>query len=123
MPRKRFVPSRSKILPEAPFANAEAAWFWFMRSQKLRWEGAVINDRTVTEMRPCDPDDIYRAVKELHRSGSIRQAHVQTLHRFGVLDRPPDLRCPEEVLAHRLWDEALDKLTSVLRRKEIVEWT
>ncbi len=94
-----------------------------MRSQKLRWEGGSIGDKSVNEMRPCDPDDIYRAVKQLFSGGHIHRAHVQVLHRFGVLDRSPDFRCPEEIIAHRLWEEALDKMTSILRKKEIVEWT
>jgi hypothetical protein len=121
MPRKRFVPSRSRVLPEAPFATAEAAWFWFMLTQKLRWEGAELDDRPAGHSRPCEPDDIYRAVKHLAREGDLGRRHLRALHRFGVLDRPPDPRCSDEAMDCRHWDEALERLAALLKEKGIVE--
>lgn len=121
MPRTRFVPRRQPIMPEAPFADAETAWFWFMRCQKARWDGARFERGLAQEVRPCEPDDIYRCARRLVVEGKLQSRHFEVLARFGVLDRPPDSRRPDEVGAHRLWDEALDKLSTVLRRKGIVE--
>jgi len=40
---------------------------------------------------------------------------------YGLYERPPDPRCRKEQNAFHLWDEALDRLTTVLRQKGIVE--
>lgn len=115
------MPSRSRVLPEAPFATAEAAWFWFMLTQKLRWEGGEFDDRPARHARPCEPDDIYRAVKHLAGEGDLGRRHLRALHRFGVLDRPPDPRCADEAADCRYWDEALERLAARLKDKGIVE--
>ena len=91
-----------------------------MRCQKARLDGARFERGLNRDVRPCEPDDIYRVVKALFRSGRIRSVNLGVLHRFGVLDRPPDPRCNEELLAARHWQEALIQLTSILRDKGIV---
>jgi hypothetical protein len=47
--------------------------------------------------------------------------HIKVLASYGAGLSPPDPRLREQERAHRLWDEALDRLTTVLRRKGIVE--
>lgn len=120
MQQKKYVQKPLPVYPVTPFNNAEEAWFWYVRCQRLRDMGATLRDRTVTSARPCDPDDLYRAVITLARTGRIGRSHLGVLRRFGIEDRPPDPRCSEEQGAARLWDEALDRLTTVLRQKGIV---
>lgn len=120
MPRFRYVPKTVPEVPCAPFADAAEAWFWFVRCHRLRRDGARLSDGPGDTTRPCDPDDIYRAVAGLVRRGRIGRRHLGVLSRFGLRESPPDPRCGDEVQAARLWTESLDRLTTVLRRKAIV---
>ncbi|MFO1129307.1 MAG: hypothetical protein U1E66_12845 [Rhodospirillales bacterium] len=106
-------------LPGAPFDNAEQAWFWFVRCQMVRRDGARF-PATGSLHRPCDPDDIYVAVVALQRRAILHANHLSTLGRYGVRGNPPDPRCREEAAAAKLWNEALDRLTTVLRDKGII---
>jgi hypothetical protein len=108
-------------MPQHPFASSEEAWFWFVRCQHVRREGARLQALSSSFSRPCDPDDIYRAVVALQRRGLIRAAHLRVLENFGLMGRSPDRRCPEEAPAFQLWAEALDRLTTILRGKGVVE--
>ncbi|WP_316978376.1 hypothetical protein [Shumkonia mesophila] len=120
MPRFRYVPKILSRASSVPFANAEEAWFWFVRCHRVRREGARLSGGPVDTVRPCDPDDIYRAVRHLARTGRIGQGHLRVLAHFGLRETPPDARSPEEIQAARLWTESLDRLTTVLRGKAIV---
>ena len=121
MQRKRYVPRTMPCIAGVPFTSAEEAWFWFMRCQRARLDGARFLEGEGLVTRPCEPDDLYRALKSLLRRRLIRGEHVKILTRFGWNDRPPDPRCRDEERPYRLWDEALDRLTTILRKKEIVE--
>lgn len=121
MRRTRYVPRTVPLRPTAPFASAEEAWFWFARCQRLRREGGRLEADAATVARPCDPDDVCRAALGLRRVGVIRNRHLAVLARFGLGERPPDGRRRDEADAARLWDEALDRMTTVLRAKGIVE--
>jgi hypothetical protein len=57
----------------------------------------------------------------LARRGLIGSQHLVVLGTYGLHERPPDPRCLNEQNAFQLWDEALDRLTTVLRQKGIVE--
>ena len=57
----------------------------------------------------------------LARGGLINSQHLAILGIFGLQERPPDPRRRDQQRAFRLWDEALDRLTTVLRQKGIVE--
>ncbi len=106
--------------PCIPFHTAEEAWFWFVRCQQMRRHGARFTDSVSTITRPCDPDDIYRAAMQLARRGILSDSHLLTLGRFGLVGRPPDARCGDEETDSRLWGEAIDRLETVLRAKQIV---
>jgi hypothetical protein len=67
MPRHRFIPRSYYDTPTAPFVNAEEAWFWFIRCQKARADGARFEANVANKVIPCDPDDLYRAVKLFER--------------------------------------------------------
>ena len=121
MSQKRFMPrGYNAALPSSPFANAEEAWFWFVRCQEARRQGARCASAAGAFQRPCDPDDIYRAVLALLRGGRIRQAHLHVLGRFGLLGRPPDRRCGDERPLAPLWEEALDRLATILGDKGLL---
>ncbi|MFO1152108.1 MAG: hypothetical protein U1E42_00380 [Rhodospirillales bacterium] len=107
------------VSPSAPFDSAEQAWFWFVRCQVVRRDGARLSPGGNMH-RPCDPDDIYVALMNLQRRAVLRPSHLNILGRFGLEGRPPDPRCREETTAAKLWDEALDRLTTVLRDKGII---
>jgi len=121
MPKKRFVPHVLPDCPERLFPDAMTAWFWFIRCQKARWDGAQFERDMASEVRPCEPDDIYRCARRLVTTGKMQPHHLEVLLRFGVLDRPPDPNFAAEFRAYRMWDEALDSMTGILRAKGIVE--
>ena len=120
MPRFRFVPRPQGAAPVKPFADAEEAWFWFARAAKARRDGARFTGGPGSWQRPCDPDDIRRALVALYRRGTVNAIHVATLVRFGAAERPPDIRCEEEIAFVAPWDEALDRLAPPLKEKGIV---
>ncbi len=121
MSSKRHIPNPVYELSTTPFSSAEEAWFWFVRCQRVRRDGARFSGSSGGIRRPCDPDDLYRAAISLSRQGIIRSQHLSVLGRYGLQERPPDPRYRHEQSAFKLWDEALDRLTSVLRQKGIVE--
>ena len=116
----RYVPKSFADIPGTAFGSAEEAWFWFVRCNQVRREGAQLAQGMGQFARPCDADDIYRAVMALARRGVLAGKHLAVLGKFGIAGRPPDARRADETTAARLWDEALDRLTTVLRGKGIV---
>jgi len=113
---KRPIPIKHVI----EFLDAEEAWFWYVRSERARREGARLTETASSHTRPCEPDDIYRAVMRLHRRRVITGEHLQALASFGWRNCPPDSRVREEERSHVLWDDALDRLTTELKSKGIV---
>jgi len=118
--RTRFAHSPMPVSDILPFCSGEEAWFWFIRCQQLRNEGGRPTTASNTPVRPCDPDDIYCAVRSLHQQRFLTAAHLRTLSQYGLAERSPDPRCSEEVRSARLWEEALVHLEQDLRHKGIV---
>jgi hypothetical protein len=116
----RYVPKSFADVPGTAFESAEEAWFWFVRCHQVRREGAQLAEGRGQFARPCDADDIYRAAMTLARQGILVRTHLAVLGKFGLAGRPPDIRRLDEAHAARLWDEALDRLTTILRGKGIV---
>jgi len=119
--KRRTVKPPTSLAASEPFQSVEEAWFWFVRCQKARDQGARFERGMELFARPCDPDDIYRAVKTLTRQKLINRSHIRVLHRYGNLERAPDPRDWDEERCHVLWDQALDRLSTVLRSKDIVQ--
>ena len=120
MSKKRRV---QKPMPEKhviEFLDAEEAWFWFVRSERARREGARLTEEASDNTRPCEPDDIYRAVMRLYRRRVISGEHLKVLAEYGWRECPPDPRAREQERAHLLWDDALDRLTTELKTKGIM---
>ena len=120
MPRFVYAARPMREILPTPFASAEEAWFWYVRCQKIRRDGARLETGSGGWHRPCDPDDIYRALLALRRAGALADGHWRALARFGALERPPDARVEEERVFVAPWDEALERLAAPLRRKGIV---
>ncbi len=121
MSRIRYTPKAFYDLGTVPFIDAEDAWFWYSRCQILRNHGVKLGDMPNSMTRPCSPDDIHIAVTGLLRRQIIGNEHMRVLCVYGIRESPPDPRSRDEERPARLWDEALDRLTTVLRPKGIVE--
>ncbi len=120
MPKPRRSAKPLPVKTAVPFLDAEEAWFWFMRCERVRREGArLAADEALTD-RPCEPDDIYRAVMGLFRRRLIGNEHLKVLAEFGWREAPPDPRVREEERPLSLWEDALDRLTTDLKAKGIV---
>ncbi len=117
----RYTCTPMPVTDVALFISGEEAWFWFIRCQIIRYQGIQRTSVMGALARPCDPDDIYRAVVRLHKQHHLSAAHLRTLSQFGLAERPPDIRCPEEATAARLWDEAIHCLEAYLCEKGIVD--
>ncbi len=119
MKRQRYVPHPQPVADQQPFDTAEEAWFWFMRAQAARRDGRRF-DGGGGMVRPCEADDVYLVARNLVRVGVLKVLHLRTLLDFGARDRAPDGRLRAEQAAARLWDEALDRMSTILRRKGIL---
>ncbi|MBB4266114.1 hypothetical protein [Roseospira visakhapatnamensis] len=118
--RTRHAPRPMADRPTAPFDSAESAWFWYQRARLNRAEGARLRADPLSMARPCDPDDIVRAVTRLARARTLQGHHLRVLDRHGRRLTPPDGRLPEEAADATIWHEALDHLAAPLRSKGIV---
>ncbi len=56
MARCRYIQKKQSQAPSIPFFDAEEAWFWFMRSQRARLEGAKMRsgEADVLQASGCD---------------------------------------------------------------------
>lgn len=103
------------------FGSAEEVWFWYVRCQKARVDGARFQKSAGETIRPCDPDDVYRVVNGLAKRRALTRGHLAVLNIYGNFERPPDPRCHEEERPFQLWDEALERIEVVLKSKDIVQ--
>ena len=103
-----------------PFDNAEDAWFWAMSCLIAREDGARFVAGLALRERPCSPDDLIVSAERMGVSGRLGPTHLRVLAGYGRRLLAPDGRARHEAKAARLWDEALDLLTTVWRRKGIV---
>lgn len=116
----KFAPRPLSERQARPFDCAEEAWLWFSRCQLARIEGVRFVADSGVVARPCDPDDIYRAVDRLVRGQVLAAAHVSVLGRFGCRLAAPDLGVGDAPSDVRLWQEALVRLEGELRQRGIV---
>ena len=121
MTKQCLAPRRLPVVPEIPFASTIDAWFWYIRSERLRRDGAKLGGAMAAEQRPCEPDDINRAVISLYRKKIIGQEHLKVLATYGWNDSSPDPRLSNEAHAAFLWDDAFRHLDVELKAKGIVE--
>lgn len=103
-----------------PFDNAEEAWFWAMGCLVAREDGARFVAGLGLRERPCLPDDLIVSAERMGAAGRLNPSHLQVLAGYGRRLLAPDSRARSEQGAARLWNEALDLLSTVWRRKGIV---
>jgi hypothetical protein len=103
-----------------PFRSADEAWFWTMAALIARQEGARIVAGAGTVQRPCEPDDVVKALDRLYRQRRIDLQHARIMRIWGERGCAPDARVPAERGDARLWREAMDRLEWPLRVKGIV---
>ncbi len=70
--------------------------------------------------RSFDPDDVVRCLDQLYRHRRIDVSHARILRIWGERQTPPDRRYEGEAADHRIWTEAIARLTAPLRAKGIV---
>jgi hypothetical protein len=107
-----------------PFDDAAQSWVWTVASLAAR-HGAGLGRGTqggqggVRIARPCDPDDVIRALDLLYRRGGIGPTHARVLRRWGerFTVPAPGGTSAEDAL---LWSEAMAQLDGVLRPKGIL---
>lgn len=103
-----------------PFNNAEEAWFWFIKAQQARNEGARIQAGLSLTQRPCEPADILKILDRLYRNRMVLRDHLLVLRYYGRLQMAPDPHRVKEARAATIWHEAISKLEPVLIRKGII---
>jgi len=103
-----------------PFDTAEEAWLWYSSCQIARNEGVRVRADLGQVRRPCDPDDVYRAVIALYRRRRLADRHLAVLGRFGIRLAAPDPWAGDAPGEAALWAEALDRLATILKGKGIV---
>lgn len=104
-----------------PFDSAEEAWFWFIQAQAARDDGARFSAGAGSIQRPCEPIDILKVVDRLYRQRRLLMDHLLVLRHYGRRLMAPDVRRVKEARAHKLWSEALERMTPLFERKGIIQ--
>ena len=104
----------------APFADAEAAWFWTASCLRARQDAAIIAGARVSSPGPCHPDDVVKCLDALYRQRRVELLHVRILRIWGWRGVAPNPAWPRERCDWRLWREALGRLEWPLRVRGIV---
>ncbi len=104
-----------------PFQSAEEAWFWYVAAMQARLDGARIVAGLGREIRPCEPVDIYKAIERLYRNRRLQMDHIKILRHYGVRGIAPDHTRIREMLASKIWREAMDRIELTLQQKGIVK--
>lgn len=121
MKKPKFAHKRQSIAQGEPFSSAEEAWLWAMHCLVAREDGArFVAGLSLTE-RPCAPDDLIVTAERLGADGRLKPNHLKVLAAYGRRLLAPDGRVRGEEWAARMWDEALDRLSTVWRRKGLVD--
>ncbi len=102
------------------FDSVEDAWFWFIQANDARQDGARIAANLGVYKRPCEPSDILKILERLRRHRRLDMHHFRVLRHYGERMVAPDKTRSREVLAARLWAEAMDVLNDVFIAKDIV---
>jgi hypothetical protein len=102
------------------FYSAEEAWFWFIAAHQAGRDGARIRANEGVYKRPCEPSDILKICERLHRHRRLDMNHFRVMKHYGMRMVAPDDTHAREMLASRLWCEAMEILEEVLIAKDIV---
>lgn len=119
--KQKYTPKTCAEAQSVPFESAEEAWFWFIRAQEAKNDGARFISGQGLIPRPCEPVDILRVLDQLYRQRRLLRDHLLVLRHYGRRDMAPDPRRVKEVRAYEIWIQALGRLEPVLERKGIVQ--
>lgn len=104
-----------------PFYDAVEAWFWFIKAQEARNDGARYTAGMSLTPRPCEPSDFLKILDRLYRNRILLRDHFLVLRHYGRRQLAPDNRRAKEAIAYKLWCEAFDKIEPILIQKKIVQ--
>ncbi len=116
----RLTPVVRPLPGTIPFADAAEAWFWTLNALAARHGGSNSGGGGRGLPRPCDPDDVIRALDLLHRRGGIGLDHARVLRHWGERGVVPNPASPRQRAEAALWAEAMERLEGLLRAKGIV---
>lgn len=116
-----YPPGASYLAHTVPFSSVEEAWFWFIKAQQARNDGARVTVGQGLVPRPCEPVDILNVLDRLYRNRRLLIDHLKVLRHYGCRMMPPDQSRVKEMRAHTIWQEAMERLEPVLIRKGIVQ--
>jgi hypothetical protein len=117
---RTYSPKPIPDIDSVPFESAAETWFWFIKAQEAKNEGARITSGLSLAPRPCEPTDILKILDGLYRNRRLVRDHLLVLRHYGRRQMSPDARRIKEVRAHKLWKEALERMEPILVRKGIV---
>jgi len=104
-----------------PFIDAVEAWFWFIKAQEARNDGARYTSGLSLYPRPCEPSDILKILDRLYRNRILLRDHLLVLRHYGRRQLAPDYLRVKESIASKLWVEAFEKIEPILIEKNIVQ--
>lgn len=119
--KQKYTPYKIKDSEAVPFDSAQEAWFWFVRAQQAKNDGARFAAGLGNTERPCEPIDILRILDRLYRNRLLLRDHLLVLRHYGRRELSPDPRRIKEARAYKLWIEALERMEPILERKGIIQ--
>ncbi len=111
---------KNKIPNTVPFNDAVEAWFWFIKAQEARNDGARYVSGLSLLPRPCEPSDFLKILDRLYRNRILLRDHLLVLRHYGRRQLPPDTKRVKEAIAYKLWVEAFEKIEPILMEKKII---
>lgn len=110
--------SQRTLPPPRPFPSVEAELRWSIEELSRRQGGRsfVVREHN----RPCEPDDITRALDRLWNEGKVSRAQIECLGRYIEKGRAPNEAVRGELMDFALWRHAIAQLGIVLRAQGIV---
>ncbi|MCB1531742.1 MAG: hypothetical protein KDJ35_02620 [Alphaproteobacteria bacterium] len=118
--KKKYSHFTHSDMEPVPFDSAEEVWFWFIRAQQARNDGARFTAGQGAVNRPCEPLDILKILDRLYRNRRLLRDHLLVLRHYGRRDMAPDPRRIKEARAYKIWLEALERMRPVLEEKGIL---
>lgn len=97
------------------FADAEAAWFWCVKTSEAIHGGAQMRGGASTMPRPCEAVDTQKIVLRLAREKILTDRQVAVLVKYGAQWKRPTHRTDS-----LLWKQAMTKMTPILQHKGII---
>jgi hypothetical protein len=103
-----------------PFATAEQAWLWAVKSMQSRLEGALVKPGMADMPRPCDASDVLGCANVLSRNGGLSSTEMRVLFLYGRHAIVPMALGDVHRPAIPFWQSAMAALTPILEQKGII---